>query len=192
MSSDYIVEFVRQHRIVWGDRNLARRGGEGDMAGLPPVSSALMFLELVKLNDGLFTQSDYFDHCVRRWGEWYDGQPELLQQGIKAKAFGNFYPSFIDSLHVWSLLSETGTCDRCFLNSTDDVHKDTDLTIYMDGRSVVVALIGPTARARKCRDYKQKFRGASTESVTVQLPWNRPRDPGNKRWYVIEDFEKVF
>lgn len=203
IGSNAIEQYIANHSISWHSRDLASRGGMGDQLGMPPTSSVSEFLFLLKQKQGLFTQSEYRDHCFCRWGEadarWkYLLQSEERRKGIEAKLFRNFYPSMIDSLHVYSLLVEAGWFDKCVLDSLNDAVGKHDI-IVSRGEETPIALdlyFGSPA-AISDRQYKQKHRQASNGIVCraydIPLPATRPtRKPGNKRWYCLKDFEKVY
>jgi len=196
MSSEAIVQYVAEHPIDWDDRDLAKRGGVGDTAGVPPTPSVEEFIKLFYTKRGLFTQEEYWEGCWNSWdvydAEWCVCLTEEQIRGLRAKAFRNFYPSMIDSLHSWSLLVESGKFDVCNMDSLQDAVGKTDLTIIDKmGRIHQVALVGPTPSAKDCAVYKHNNRNNGADLVgvhSVQLPYERPRSPGNKRWFQIDDF----
>lgn len=204
--SRYIVEYISKHPIDWGDRELARRGGDGDRAGIPPTPSVQEFLSLLSERRELFTQREFWDYCAAKWQDWLDGQVRKFQtwpeysrprvvDGLRAKAFRNFYPSMIDSLHAWSMLSETGMFDRCIMDTYDDATGKSDITVTGHGVDCRIALIGPTKYATQDRTFKEQHRAGyedANKSVLVQMPEERERQPGNKRWYRPSDFLRVY
>jgi hypothetical protein len=106
--SRYIVEYVTRHPIDWADRELAKRGGDGDMAGKPPTPSVQEFLALLYETGELFTQEEYWARCADQWQTWINEriahhadlakrdarhrQPRIYD-GLRAKAYRNFYPA---------------------------------------------------------------------------------------------------
>lgn len=190
IKSQTILAFLDSHPIDWSDKELAKRGGIGDQAGRPPTPSVREFLVLLRQERGLFTQEAFVIHCAQVWATWWNTLSKHHQAGVKAKLYRNFYPSLIDSLHVWSMLVEAQWFDRCVLDSCDDATGDTDLTLSRDSLTIRIALIGPTKAAITDRQYKRTVRngGHDTEVVTVQLPRDRPFGPGRKRWYRLDDF----
>lgn len=199
-SSKAIIEYITKHPIDWDDKDLAKRGGPGDKAGVPPTPSVQEFLELLADRRQLFTQEEYWEHCASVWSAWIDRQalrfPNLpIRKGLRAKAYRNFYPSMIDSLHVWAVLSETGNFQRCVLDSYDDAVAKSDITVTAHETDYSIALIGPTFSASQDRQYKQNHRPGYDNSgnvIPVQMSLDRPRSPGNKRWYRKDDFNDLF
>jgi len=207
-SSDYIVAFIKVNPIEWiRPFEASRRGGSGDQAGIPPTPAVHEFLALLRTKQDLFTQAEYFEHCKIVWHDWWttlafvtkcgtrlEGARASLQYGVRAKIYNNFYASMIDSLHVWSMLCEAGWFDVCILDSYSDAIGKTDLTLIKGNTRRKVGLIGPTSQAREDFEYKQNNRDANSnlrDMVTVQLPSSRPKEPGNKRWYKLDDFRRL-
>lgn len=208
-SSDYIIDFITTYPIQWMPLQMSRRGGIGDQAGIPPTPAVHEFLVLLRGKQNLFTQTEYFEHCQVAWHEWWTTLVfktwsghfvdnnlirSRLQGGVRAKLYNNFYVSMIDSLHAWAILCEAGWFDVCVMDSYSDAVSKTDLTLSRNGTKCKVALIGPTAQAREDLDYKRHNRGTkkfSDRTTVVQLPISRPKEPGNKRWYELGDFEKL-
>lgn len=193
IQSRHIVEFVRAHPVTWGDRKGRRRGGTGDRAGVPPIASMQLFLEVLGQHKGLVTQGEFFSYCVHRWGDWFARLTAETQGGLKAKAYGNFYPSAIDSLHVWAMLCESGDFTKCFWDSVEDVVGGSDLSVFIGERCCHVGLIAGTSMAREDLEYKQSYRGRKGIDVVIPM---KPRDSretiGNKMWYTIDQFDPVF
>lgn len=193
-SSEYIVDFVSRHPIDWSNRKLAKRGGSGDMAGVTPTPAVYEFLALLAQRKGLFTQKEYKNYCFDVWSSWLENKNDQEKAGVAAKLYRNFYPSMIDSLHVWSLLVETGEFSQCYLDSTEDALSKSDLTVVrLNGAEIKIALSIGSYNARRDRDYKRNYRGRYDGIVLfdVELSMDRPRRPGNKRWYVTEDFSSL-
>ena len=195
ISSQAIKNFCASHPIIWPPPWLSTRGGPGDQAGLPPVPSVEVFLDLLRVKHGLFTQEDFWQASVSSWGNWYsnlgaeapDGSRALLQRGLKAKAYRNFYPSMIDSLHVWAMLVEAGEFDRCWLDSVEDYTSKTDLTVC--NKSGIIWRIALQGRARNI--HRPTARGLMpTKTSIVNLPSrkDRPATEGNKQWFILDDF----
>jgi len=173
------------------DRELARRGGVGDQAGRTATPAIYEFLSLLRDRQTLFTQDEYADYCHSQWPDWWNKLSKQKQDGVNAKLFNNFYVSMIDSLHAWSLLCEAQWFDTCTMDTYSDVIGKTDLTLITEERQVRVALVGPFARARQDLAYKRVHRnqpGDAQDIIVVQLDGNRPKRPGNKRWYCLDDF----
>lgn len=193
MSSSHIVDYVAQHPINWMDdkREMGRIGGAGDRAGLPPVPSVEMWIALLRKNERLFTQAEYTDYCFGdpRWRAWMDGKPTEARDGLRVKLFRNFYPSMIDSLHVWALLAEVGLFDSCIVETDRDALAKIDMTIAVGNRRLALALRGPTPEATWSKDYKQRYRndGKAANAIELALSIKKPRSPGNKRWFDQEE-----
>jgi hypothetical protein len=187
--SSEIVSFIAHHRIDWDNRELARRGGVGDHAGITPTPAVEEFLDLLISRQALFTQREYMEHCWSKWREWITPKSKEHKLGVRAKLYGNFYPAMIDSLHVWAMLCESGMFDACILNSTEDAVGKSDLIVRSKNRTVRIALLGPTSRAQEDRQYKIAHRnnGAASDCVEIVMPEEYERDPGNKRWFKRSD-----
>jgi hypothetical protein len=195
LHSDYIVSYVTNHPIDWQNeyRELARRGGAGDTAGVTPTPAVGEFLHVLSQRQSLFTQQDYLIHCRKVWQDWWGGLSDAQEKGMIAKLYRNFYPSMIDSLHVWAMLSEVGWFDVCYLDAYEDAIGKTDLTFKSGDKVIKLALMGPTRQAREDRDYKLTHRnnGRGIEAVEAQLSLSRVRSPGNKRWFRLSDFAQI-
>jgi hypothetical protein len=183
--SGRVVDYIARNPIDWDDRELAKRGGAGDQAGVPPTPTVEEFFGLLLDKQGLFTQRQYWEHCWRKWNGWIKEKPEQQQRGVKAKLYRNFYPSYIDSLHVWSILCESGEFDQCVLNSTEDAVGKTDITVRRGDRVYRIAIVGPTDHAVNDRAYKVAYRGdgETVAHVVLQMPIAYEKNPGNKRWF---------
>lgn len=187
--SEEIVEFVSNNPIDWEDREKSKLGGIGDKAGVTPTPAVEEFLSLLLEKRALFTQREYMQYCWGKWSVWITPKPTEQKLGIKAKLYRNFYPAMIDSLHVWSMLCESGMFTNCVLNSTDDAIGKTDLIVRTTQRIYRIALLGPTIHAAADRAYKVGHRGNETdyECVEIQLPAHYLKYPGNKRWFKKSD-----
>lgn len=186
ISSAEIVRFVTKNPINWLDRykEYAMRGGYGDQAGVTPTPAVEEFLRLLTERKRLFTQGEYVEWCRTVWGDWRSGLSTEQAYGVKAKLFRNFYPSMIDSLHVWSLLSESGEFDSCVLNSHEDAIGKTDLTVFRGNEVIRLALMAPGSKARADRNYKIAYRATDRDAcIELPLDLDAPKSPGNKRWY---------
>ena len=53
--SDTIVRYVSENPIDWGSKDLAKRGGPGDQAGITPTPAVEEFLRLLIERRELFT-----------------------------------------------------------------------------------------------------------------------------------------
>lgn len=195
ISSETIVNYVSKNPVNWLEdfKGMAKRGGIGDQAGVTPTPAIQEFLELYHDTKSLFTQRDYRDWCFKRWRNWLEEKPKAQQDGVAVKLYRNFYPSMIDSLHVWAMLAETKKFDVCVLDSTEDAIGKTDLTLRQNEIMHRIALQIGTKSGIDNRKYKCKHRngGQEIERIEIWLPMSRSRTPGNKRWYELDDFSKL-
>jgi len=203
ISSWAIVNYLINHPVNWEpngdglDWNRARLGGEGDQAHpervLPMVE---MWLRLLNLKKGLFTQSEYAEYAFQEYAPW---PPQEFRNGVLAKLFRNVYPSMIDHIHVFALLSESGIFKSVDYDTDEDVTKKIDIVLTRhDGQNLGLALRAGTRTASRCAEYKTIFRGrpvAPFQVIEIPLSMKRrgskSRGAGNKRWYVLEDFKKA-
>lgn len=194
LSSEYIVGYLTENPLVeetWSReyKALAGIGGPGDKAGMPPKASMGCFLELLDRRHGaLFTQQEFFEACCHDWEEadpgWLFLATDEQFEGLQAKAFRNFYPSGIDTIHFWALCAELGQFDRARYSLRHDVVGHEDLRLYSGDRAVKIALHPASRAARNAAAYKVNYRGdTGNNTMHVELPLDRPRSPGNKRWY---------
>jgi hypothetical protein len=193
LSTDAILSFMTEHPIDWSDKELAKRGGIGDSAGLSPTPAVREFLALLRQHHGLFTQEVFAQHCAHVWDAWWKTLSRHQQSGVRAKLYRNFYPSLIDSLHVWSMFVEAQWFDRCILDSCDDATGKTDITVTNKMITHHIALLGPTKQALRDREYKLNIRhpGLLAHTIAIQLPPSRDVGPGNKRWFNLTDFQSL-
>lgn len=187
----YIVRYVTENPINWSSSELAGKGRVGDTAGVTPTPAVEEFLSLLRQWQRLFTQHDYWLFCVTRWDGWLASKTPMQIEGVKAKLYRNFYPSMIDSLHVWAMLAMSRKFDYCVLDSYKDAIGKTDLTLMRQGQQWKVALRIGSDAAERNRIYKNAYRGSAVNCIEVPLPLSRQRAPGNKRWYNIEDFAGI-
>jgi len=186
-----IVEYIANNPINWLDhyRHMARRGGVGDTAGVTPSPAVYEFLALYHQEKGLFTQRRYAEWCQDKWRDWLADKTDEQRRGVGVKLYRNFYPSMIDSLHVWAMMVEAGGFHACILDSTLDAIGKTDLTLVRSGVSYRVALLIDTSNSVGDRRYKLGHRNgdAPTDCIEIRLPMSRDKTPGNKRWYYPTD-----
>lgn len=196
--SSEIVDYITSNPIDWGDNTevtlsdkrivnlgeLAKRGGIGDTAGVTPTPAVEEFLNLLISKRGLFTQNEYMHHCVKAWNGWAESKTKDQKYGIKAKLYRNFYPSMIDSLHVWAMICESGMFEMCLLSATEDAIGKSDLILRSGNKELRIALLGPTPRASKDREFKIAHRGTGDDKcIEIKLSLDSPKSPGNKRWF---------
>lgn len=188
--SSEIVDFITGNPIDWNEdkKALAKRGGAGDQAGVTPTPAVEEFLSLLIKKRGLFTQEEYLQHCVSQWKDWAVSKTPEQKFGIKAKLYRNFYPSMIDSIHVWAMLCESGMFELCFLSATEDAIGKSDLILRSGNRELRLALMGPTTQASEDREYKINHRGnGEVGCIEIRLSLVHPKSPGNKRWFKKSD-----
>lgn len=198
------MNFTKNHPInwYWEDKKLADRGGAGDIK--TPTPAVLEFLNLLDEKRVLFSQDEYADYCLHnpKWAKLKprekpkgkEGKDHYTKEettlGIEVRLKRNFYPSMIDSLYVWAMLAEAKWFDTCEISAYADVVSKNDLVLTKDDNTTKVALIGPK-QAIPDRQYKKSHRGRAADYhnvIEVILPSDRPRKPGNKRWYCLNDF----
>lgn len=186
-----IVEYVAANPVNWLDhyRYMAKRGGIGDTAGITPTPAVYEFLSLYHHKKGLFTQREYAEWCFEQWHEWLTEKTDEQRRGVGVKLYRNFYPSMIDSLHVWAMMVETGGFHACILDSTLDAVGKTDLTLVRDSMTYRVALLIDSANGVGDRRYKLAYRSTDSDTacIEIRLPLSRDKTPGNKRWYYPAD-----
>jgi len=188
-SSDAIKEFCANNPIDWADREIANTFGNL----LTPTSAMAVFFDLLTQHGSLFTQSEYVQGAWATWDGWKSELEKDAIMGIEARLYRNFYPSAVDSLHVWALLVESGQFARCTLDTAQDAYSKTDLTVWTcEGDSVKIALSAGNKYSQKWARYKRRVRGGARGAISVLLSMSRPKFPGNKRWYRLEDLIPVF
>lgn len=188
--SSEIVDYITINTIDWADnhKELAKRGGVGDSVGVTPTPAVEEFLNLLIAKRGLFTQYEYMAHCWESWRSWVAPKSQMQKLGLRARLYRNFYPSMIDSLHVWAMLCESGMFDLCFMSATEDAIGKSDLILHSGKREIRLALIGPTGQASSDRQYKIEHRNnGEPECIQIKLNPNYPKSPGNKRWFRKSD-----
>lgn len=198
LGSKAIENYISRHPVTWSNPELAKRGGVGDLAGIPPTPMVYEFFSLVGLKQGLFTQEEYRDHCFEQWQSWDKLSRPVMRKGVEAKLFRNVYPSMVNTLHAWALLVEAQWFDLCVVDTFTDAISKHDLIVSRSGcNPIALDLFIQTENSVSNRAYKLAHRKASREfvckSFDVPLPIaDRPkRQPGNMRWYCLRDFEHV-
>lgn len=193
MSSRHIVDYLTRHPIMWLDDKkwMAEIGGPGDKAGLPPIASVELWIECLRRKERLFSQEEYVEHYFgnAKIAAWLRGKPLEQVEGVRVKQYRNFYPSMIDSLHVWALLAETGLFDSCIVETDRDAISKVDMIVTTEGHRLSLAIRGPTEDATRAKNYKGKYRntGDSRNAIELALSIRKPRSPGNKRWFDAEE-----
>jgi hypothetical protein len=191
ISSDAIENYCANHPLEWPERSVAN--GEGNV--LTPTPAIAVFFRLLTKTGDLFTQQAYLSFA---WQEWAESRHKFTQaqiDGLGARLYRNFYPSAIDSLHVWALLVETGRFDKCVIDTVADAVGKTDITVWptLNGNPLRIALYTDNPYSRARTEYKREFRGAAPRgTIDVTLKMDRPKQPGNKRWYNQADLTPIF
>lgn len=194
-SSEYILDWFSDpnHRVSWCPHELVDMGDF-----LTPVPVMQVFFEYLGMRGELFTQKEFSDYFWSLVPDFKDGLERTRLRGLGARIWHNFYPSAIDSLHVWALLVESGRFARCLINSTEDVVGKTDLIVYTkNGQRLDLALRVDSPRSNYRAGQKRAnasgMRGVNEGTIDILLPYSgRERGAGNKRWYAREDLEPVF
>lgn len=190
IASSAIIDYISKHPIDWTDNHLAQLGQPGDKRTPTPAMS--LFFELFANRRALFSQTEYIAYAEEQWRDWFDLLSPLEYRGVRARLRCNFYVSAIDSLHVWAMLIETGRFNSCVIDTVLDVTGKTDITVTnQEGKTVSIGLAVSTRAGREAYAHKRAHRGISQNAVMVWLPLDRPRSPGNKRWYQVEDIATV-
>lgn len=187
-SSDIIKDFVKRNPIDWGHKCLAN--GPGNIK--TPTSAMEVFFSNLHSKKKLFTQKEYATYAWEEWKSWKKKLTKRQIQGVEARLYRNFYPSAIDSLYVWSMLVETDRFALCTIDIAEDVYSKTDLTVWSKNKDKYkIALHVDSEYCKKWTKYKKSVRGKPVDVIDVVLTMDRPRKPGNKRWYTIEDLEPL-
>lgn len=200
VSPEYIVNFVSENPVNWLDGltdgnglHYARIGGMGDSAGVTPTPAMEAFFAKFILDKALFTQLEYADYCflLPEWKTWgTELHPEQVR-GVKAKLFRNFYPSAVDSLHVYSMLVASGEFDSVYIDTYEDAIGKVDITVQKASAVYRLALYASSKASVSSANYKQRYRSngddVETDLIRVVLPMARPKSPGKKRWYTLDD-----
>lgn len=201
LNSHFIINYIDRHPICWPSEKLAKRGGSGDRAGIPPTSMVYEFFSLLSQKQGLYTQREYRDHCFEQWKGWKSLDDEKSRAGVSAKLFRNVYPAMINTLHAWALLVEAGWFSICVVDTFTDAFSKHDLIVYRGAdrcNPIALDLFIDTKASRSDRAYKQSHRKATRDFVGdfFEIPLktaDRPKKmPGNMRWYCLRDFESVY
>ena len=187
-----IMRFLADNPVDWkyDDRDVADT--LGNKKTITPGMA--LFFDLLQKRGELFTQREYVLFANHYWNEWLNGFSAEERRAILIRTGVNFYPSAIDSLHVWGLLVESGKFEMCLIDPLMDAVSKVDLTLYPNNGllPIKVALFAPTERSKKWRKQKAKFRGIDSECVEIPLDMDSPKRPGNKRWYGIKDLKPIF
>jgi hypothetical protein len=198
VNPESLVEFCKAHPVDlkpdWS--SVTRRGGTGDV--MPPTPAADTFFTLyleVLQGRRLPTQREYAEYCVGAWREWFTGQlTRYVQQCFVARLYRNFYPSFVDSIHVWALLGTRYAVngrlvfDQCVLDTYADVIQNSDLLAYRGEECLRIALRSQTRQAREDAWYKQTHRQPhhvedGERLVHLVLPIDVRARIGGKCWF---------
>lgn len=185
-ASDIIEEFCGKNPIDWADPNIAN--GAGNI--LTPTPAMNVFFSHILKDKRLFNQREYVEFAWHDWGNWKKQLTQEQIDGVESRLFRNFYPSAIDSLHVWALMVETGKFAMCELDVLKDAVSKTDLTVWTkDRQKFQIELRIDSKRSLDWCDYKYKNRGQAENAIPILLPMARSKGVGNKRWYRIKDLD---
>jgi hypothetical protein len=199
-SSRAIVEFVDKNPINWSNYEFAKRGGIGDQAGIHRYSPVVN-LWVNRWNfPNMPTTDEFKDFCIEQWiqesnGKWPENPVHI--DGITAKLHRNFYPSCVDLMHVFALLVESKRLAGVEYDYVSDSVGKIDLTVTRDdgNRAGILLKIG-TPASRDAARYKSTFRKQPVPLyplIPIDLDTDiRDKTFGNKRWYELEDFQKLF
>jgi hypothetical protein len=190
-SSDTIQGYCKQHPIDWAVQELAN--GPGNI--LTPSPAIEVFFNTLVDGRRLFNQEEYWGAACQTWSGWVDDLKEDQRLGLKARLYRNFYPSAIDSIHVWALLVESGEFAYCLVDTIQDAVSKTDITVYTkDNLKLGIALSIATPESHKWQRHKRAYRHKEVSGVIVpvELTLDRPKRPGNKRWYRTDDFGAIW
>lgn len=186
-----IVRLIASNPINWYDRELTRLGGPADKAAsdgflFPAMEQGLRY---VKEFGELPTQQQYIAYCLSAWAEHI--RPGF-EYALEAKLGRNFYVALIDQFHAFGLVANSGWYDSCLMHTGRDVLGKADLIFVRGGNEVAINLKGPASQvSREAETWKSQMRGKTEGVVEIRMPWGRPPNPGNKRWYSIEDFAAI-
>lgn len=190
MASDAIVDYIAAHPVRWGHGELAKIGGPGDRK--TPTPAMAVFFEMFALRGALFSQEEYIDYALSKWPAWLATLSPMEIEGLQVRLGRNFYVSAVDSLHVWAMLVETGAFRSCVIDTALDAVGKTDISVTTSCGSVLsVALSVDSPNGRHAYDHKRKWRGVAKDAIILRLPMDRPRTPGNKRWYNKDDLHPI-
>lgn len=190
IASSAIIDYISKHPIDWTDHHLAKLGQPGDKR--TPAPAIALFFELFASRRALFSQAEYVAYAEKQWRDWFDSLSLLEYRGVRARLGCNFYVSAIDSLHVWAMLVETGQFSSCVIDTALDVVDKTDIiVINREGEVISISLAISSRAGREAYTYKEAHRGVAQNTVMMWLPIDRPKSPGNKRWYRVEDIAAV-
>lgn len=204
LSAEAIQRFCADHPTEWLEAyaHLSRRGQLADQASMslphcrPPVATMMVAGEFFRCRRIPATQEQLFMACCEAWArknpDWYAwlwSSKEPYLEALRAKTYRNMWPAFIDGIHVQALFIESGKFRECRMSSTDDVVLKCDLlAVCYDGTELRIGLVGPGEEAAE----NSYFRKGGEGIIRVQMSWDRPKNPGNKRWFCAGDFEVIF
>lgn len=191
LRSDVIERFIEENPIDWGGGEAAQRANsDGNL--FTPIPAMFCFFDFLNKRKSLFTQSDYARFSYESFGGWVEGLEDRQKHGLIWRLKRNFYPSAIDSLHVWALLVESGKFDSCTLDVQADAVGKKDLTCKTkDGATIKIQLKGCRSDTAYFFDWRKwTSRGIDSEALEIWLPWEREKK-GGKRWYNWNDLAPI-
>jgi hypothetical protein len=186
LSPDHIVDVVSRTPIDWTHKSLGNSpSSPGNL--LTPTPAVGEFLACLKECRDLMSWHAYVAWCRVQWRDWLNNLEPLQRSGVEARLCCNFYVSMVDSLHVWSMVAREGWFDVCVLDSQDDAVSKTDITLVRGDTRLRVALRADTPWSNDWHRYKHEHRRGDSQAVELVLTMDRPRSPGNKRWFTRDD-----
>jgi hypothetical protein len=186
-SADYIMRFITEHPIEWGDREIRRLHGPADQMGLPPSFAMAEFANFLNEFRRIPTQQEFIDFCYAQpgWAAWLVLKRPDGAAIYAHKLKGNFYPAAIDALHATALLQNV--YDTVSMSTDDDARHGVDVEITHGLWTVKIDLKGvQTLNAQWTQEYRAQMRGSRPGVLAITLPGDFPQSPGNKRWFTVE------
>ncbi len=193
-SSQYIVKFITDNPVdmfnEW--RKETNQGGLADRQSPTPVMGHLLSLYLEK---GLFTQKEGIDYTLDQFKNWHLLTNSKFKMAYAARIGRNFYPSFMNQIHVLSFFSELGCFDQwCWAIHDDIVNKRDIIVKYGDKPPIAFDLYASSKVSSSAYNYKQEYRktnsGLNYKVYPIPLDIRRNYTPGGMHWYCPKDFEQ--
>ncbi len=197
ISSDEIVYYMIDNRYNGPpEGGSVKIGSKEDV--FPPKPTSVLFHNLLILKNGLFTQEEYVEYCIKYYKEnclnWYNRKTSIEKRGLEKKLRWNFYRSFIDELHIQSLLIETGKFIKTIKDPVIDYAYKVDILAYNyeDELPLKFDVQTNSKKAREDAEYKKNNRGKDCEAILLTIPDCRGRKPkGGKIWFEEKDLFQI-
>jgi hypothetical protein len=194
IASEAIQKFVAEHPIDWTNYRAGHLGQDGDVR--TPTPCMAEFWRLLLGTGRMFCQWEYARYAIGQWPDFVRQLTERQLEGLTARLCCNFYVSGISTLHVWAMLVETGVFQTCIVDSVLDAVKSIDILVTTRcGQSIPIALRSGSPWAVEAFERKCSSEGRAGKppdgACMLILPRERPRNPGNMRWYTIDDLRPV-